>query len=218
MLPNNGMINPTEIKKKSEEIILNAGGQILDGLPIIEITEPRTQFEVANRALVLNAMFQLHLNAPKFYIEKWIDKNGLSNELSPMESSILNSSMNKLTQEEDGYLYWSLEALWALVWAMNLIEDLPFNKPVGNELAHLSPNIQLNETGSKYLDNMRLRHLCSLYDMRDLYYRLHWWVNNASKLGESTGDVNFDIILERRKALEWILNRTYQWDNVNLNC
>lgn len=65
---------------------------------------------------------------------------------------------------------------------------------------------------------MRLRSYRSLYEMRDLYYRLHWWVNNARKTNESTCDVDFNIVLQRRKALEWILNPDYEWDTIDLSC
>lgn len=72
-------------------------------------------------------------------------------------------------------LYFSLEALWAIVCATSLIDSLLFNQHVGSELAGLSPDLRLNEDGSKYKNTMRLRAIGSIYDMLDLYYRLHWW-------------------------------------------
>ncbi len=81
----------------------------------------------------------------------------------------------------------------------------------------LSPNLQLNEDGSKYQNAMHLRSVGSIYAMMDLYYRLHWWVNHAMRANQSTGDVLFDVVKERRKALEWILDRNTVWDQMDLS-
>jgi len=212
----NEIINPQEIKSKSEQIILSAGGEILDWLPTLEISKPRSVQEIINRALVLNAMFQLHLNAPKYYIADWIEQNSLATELTPNEFAIL-CSPNELSHEEHYQLYYSLDSLWAIAWATNLIQELPFNQDVGDELAKLSPNLQINENGDKYQSTMHLRSIKSLYMMLDLYYRVHWWVNNAQKENKAVTNVVMDAVKARRKALEWILDCNSKWDEVDLS-
>ncbi len=212
----NDTIDPQQVKKQSEKIILGVGGEILDWLPTIESPEPRAQHEVVNRALILNAMYQLHMKAPKSYIVNWIEANSLFDELTPKERAIL-SSRRELTEEEHAELYYSLEALWAIAWATNLVAMLPFNQQVGSELAGLSPDLRLDEDGYKYINSMQLRTAGSIYAMLDLYYRLHWWLNNAARENASTGNIHLDIVKERRKALEWILNRNKKWDEMDLS-
>jgi hypothetical protein len=141
----------------------------------------------------------------------------LDNELVESEQAILGKSNADLTEQEKANLFWYLEALWALAWAGSLIDQLPFDKPVGNNLASLLPNLQQNEDGSKFLKRMRLRPHDELFRMLDLYYRLHWWTRNAQLQGQSTGNVSIDIIMERRKALEWLLNAEDDWDNVEMS-
>ncbi len=209
-------LKPEEVKKKSEKIILNAEGEILDWLPTIELPKPRPVNKVINRALILNALFQLSLNAPKNYINRWIENNFLISELTPKELNIL-TYQGDLTDEEQYNLYWSLESLWAIAWATNVVPELSFNKPVGSELAKLSPNLQTNEGGHKYLENMRLRPIDELFEMLDLYYRLHWWTQTAHRVNKSTGDVSLEVIIWRRKALEWMLNRDSSWDEMDLS-
>ena len=211
----NHEIDPFAIKKKSEEIILKAGGKILDWLPTIDLTSPRPLSEIIDRALVLNAMYQLCLKAPKNVIANWLLENDLIDNLSPDEYSILARYDDPITQNEMNFIYWLIEALWALVWVTKLIKNLPFDKAVGNELASLSPNLQLGEDGAKYLNRMQLRSFSELYEMRDLYYRLHWWVHHHQN------DVPNDFfvrILIRRKALEWVLDCETDWDDVDLSC
>ncbi len=160
--------------------------------------------------------FKLHLNAPKYYISDWTDQNYLASALTANEIAILNSP-NELTEKEHYELYWSLESLWAIVWAIHLTQELPFNQPLSNELARLSPNLQLNEGGDKYQRVMHLRPIKSIFEMLDLYYRLHWWLQTVKKENQSTAKLHLEVIIARRKALEWILDSTTQWDNIDLS-
>lgn len=210
-------ISPQEIKKKSEDIILKAGGEILDWLPVIKVTETKSQKEVMDRALVLNAMYQLYLKAPKNHIMNWMIENNLLDKLTPNESRILCSIEQNLAEDEKIELYWSLEALWAIAWATNLTASLSFSEPIGSELAGLSPNLQRNDDGHKYYSKMKLRPVKELHAMLDLYYRLHWWINHAIQEGRSIGNISPAAIIERRRALEWICNSNIEWDEVDLS-
>ncbi|MCE3044186.1 DUF4272 domain-containing protein [Legionella sp. 16cNR16C] len=207
-------INFQEVKKTSEDTILKAGGEILPWLPIIDWTEPRIESEIVDRALVVNAIYQVFLGAPKDYILQWLSQNKLLSSLTSYEHSILDSSKS-LTEEEQTYLYWLLESLWTIAWATQLVQELPFNQSVGDELASLSPNLQVEKDGRKYKASMKLRNAEELYSMRDLYYRLHWWANqNIVKNQPSV--IEYPIIFERRKTLEWIMDRNSDWDSLDL--
>jgi hypothetical protein len=206
------------IKRDNEAIIRKHGGQICDWLPWPDPDTPARDVQaVARRALVLNAMLQIAFKAPIPIIKQWISANGLDDDLVDSERAILAKTNADLTEQEEANLFWYLEALWALAWAGGLIDHLPFDKPVGDNLASLSPNLQQNEDGSKFLKHMRLRPHDALFRMLDLYYRLHWWTRNAQLQGKQTGDVSIDIIMQRRKALEWVLNAKDDWDNVEMS-
>ena len=213
--PSNQDIDSFAIKKRSEEIILKAGGKILDWLPIIDLTTPRPLSQIIDRALVLNAMYQLCIKAPKYVIANWLSENNLMGNLSPDEYSILSRYDDPLTESEFNFIYWLIEGLWALVWVTKLIKSLPFDTAVGEELASLSPNLQLGEDGAKYINCMQLRSYRELYEMCDLYYRLHWWVHHHQN---NIPNEFFARILLRRKALEWVLNCETDWDEVDLSC
>ena len=113
-------------------------------------------------------------------------------------------------------MYWYIEALWAMLWATGLIKEMPFDRGVEDFMAGLCPNLQRNEDGTQLRQQMKLRPYAELYAMRDLSYRFHWWTRDAQLKGEATGDVRIDIVMERRKALEWILDGKVDWDNVPL--
>jgi hypothetical protein len=209
-------IDPEAVKRDSEAIIRRAGGEICDWLPCIERADkPRELEAVVRRALILNAMLQIFFNAPIAVIKDWIIENGLANDLSESEREILDKEDDDLTDQEQINLYWYIEALWALVWAGHLIDDLPFNEGVGSVLASLCPALQQNEDGSKLSKKMRLRSYEELFRMLDLHFRLHWWA--LQRTGNASGVVSLDIIMERRKALEWVMDPTCDWDNVVMN-
>ena len=211
-------IDTEAIKRDNEAIIRRHGGEICDWLPWPDPDAPQRDVQaVARRALVLSAMLQIAFKAPIPIIKRWISANGLEADLVESERAILNKSNADLTEQEQANLFWYLEALWALAWAGSLIDQLPFDKPVGDNLASLSPNLQKNEDGSKFLKRMRMRPHEELFRVLDLYYRLHWWTRNAQLRGQQTGHVSIDIIMERRKALEWVLNAEDDWDNVEMS-
>lgn len=208
-------IDPEAVKRDSEEIIRRAGGDICDWLPFLDAeATPREVDAIVRRALILNAMLQIYFKAPIHVIKEWIRRNGLEGDLSVSERAILDKEDDELTEQKRIELYWCIEGLWALAWVGQLIDDLPFDEPVGDELASLCPALQHNEDGSKFSNKMRLRSREELFRMHDLYYRLHWWTRNSQLTGKETGAVSLDIIMERRKALEWVMDPACDWDNV----
>jgi hypothetical protein len=211
-------IDAYAVKRQSEAIIQRAGGQICDWLGHLdEEAQPRHLDAVIRRALILNAIIQIYFGAPIAFIKDWITRNGLASDLSESERKILAKDNDDLTDQERTNIYWYMEALWALVWSGQLIEELQFEQCVGNNLASLCPNLQRNEDGGKLSQTMRLRSREELFRMLDLYFRLHWWTRSAKLTSQDTGAVRLEIIVERRKALEWIMDSECDWDNVEMS-
>ena len=212
-----GTIDPDAIKRHSESVILRAGGRICEWLPTIECTEARELGEIVDRALVLNALLQLHFEAPSHIIAEWIKSQSLQSALSASERAFLEKPTELLAEQEQIDLFWYIEALWAFLWATHLIEDMSFGRCADPSMASLCPELQNNEDGAKFRLRMKLRSYAELYAMRDLAYRFHWWTFDARLKGQDTGSVSLDSVMERRKALEWILDRQLDWDDVPLD-
>ncbi|HEX7315713.1 MAG TPA: DUF4272 domain-containing protein [Pyrinomonadaceae bacterium] len=198
-------MKPVEVKAESERIILALGGRICDWLPHLDRTEPRASSEVAERALVLHAMLQIYFGAPADVIAAWIRANQLESSLSRHERALLTNE--SLTKQERIDLYWYIEALWAMAWAGQLTEDLAIDQPVGGILASLLPNLQVNEDGSGFRRRFSLRPFEEIYRMLDLHYRAHWYARDGQLNNYSTEPFNLDVIMERRRTLEWISDR-----------
>ena len=161
----------------------------------------------------MNATVQLYFGAPVAVVRSWIERHGLMEHLSRRERSILGKPDAELTEQELVDLFWYIEALWAFAWVGSLIRDIPLDAPVGDELASLLPDLKADETPRRFREAFRLRDPADLYRKLDLYYLAHWYARDGQLRNYKTDPFNIDSIMERRKALEWVLDETIpDWD------
>jgi hypothetical protein len=55
-----------------------------------------------------------------------------------------------------------------------------------------------------------------IYKMLDYYYRLHWYCVDERINGREL-KINEGIVYERRKVLEWLINKDSDWDNEEMS-
>ncbi|MGV3620475.1 MAG: DUF4272 domain-containing protein [Archangium sp.] len=209
-------IDALAVKKESERIVLEAGGQICDWLPVldVDVRKLRSVDEVRDRALVMNALINLAFQAPVHIIAGWIRENGVEHALTEHERVLLTKT--QLGEQDLINFHWYLESLWSLMWAGGLIDRMDFTEGVPDSMASLCPNLQRGEDGSKFA-GFKLRPYEEIFRELDLHYRLHWYARNGLLTKTPTPPVEHSVILERRKALEWVLDPSHAWDDVRLD-
>ena len=79
---------------------------------------------------------------------------------------------------------------------------------MGSQLAGFLPKLQLNEGPEVFSSRFALRPFSQLYRELDFYFRAHWYARDGSLHRYPTGVFNLDLIMERRRALEWAADRT----------
>jgi Domain of unknown function (DUF4272) len=205
-----------EIKEKNDARILKAGCQVCDWLPILETPQLRSLDEIKGRMAVMNALINISFGAPTYIIESWLEKHGLSLHLSTNERRIVTANDHELKEADFNGLRWYLEGLWALMWATNMIENLAAEQHVGDNQASLMPNLEHDEDNAKIDAIAALKPEIDIYTMLDYYYRLHWYCVDA-RLNGRKAKLDEGIVVERRRALEWIYNRSADWDNVEMS-
>ena len=116
---------------------------------------------------------------------------------------------------------WSISAgpsrrVHALLWAGGFVPTLPIDGELAMDGLASLPKIGAGEDGREFARRARLRPYAELYAMRDLYFRAHWYARDGDLKGEATGAFELGTIMERRKALEWLLDETTDWDDVEM--
>ncbi len=211
-------LDTVDVRRESQRIITRLGGPACDWLPWLDRTEPREGNETANRALVMNAMIQIRFGAPIGAVKSWIEENSLSHHLSRRERELLEGSDEDVTDQDAADLFWYIEALWALAWVGGMISELPIEQRVGGNLASLLPDLRVNERCDQFIAKFHRRSAAEIYQMLDLYYLAHWYARDGQLNRRDTTSFSLDIIMERRKALEWVMDRTIQdWDETPEN-
>ncbi len=131
--------------------------------------------------------------------------------------SILATNQNDLTEQEKTDLYWIIEAVWALAWVGRKHNNLTFNTGVEDTLAAMLPSFENNESATEFIENYRTRPAKEIFTKLDMFYRVHWYARNNNLTGNNDSIANLDLIMERRKALEWVCNKNEEWDEISLD-
>ncbi|MCR5887844.1 DUF4272 domain-containing protein [Hymenobacter sp. J193] len=205
-----------QAKAESEGKVLALGGRICDWLPILDTPAVRSIEEVKGRMSVLNALINISFQAPVGIIRDWLAEQDLLIFLSEEEELLLRKSNEELTEQELINLRWSLESLWAMMWATEMTPELVPTNWCGDDMASMLPNLEAGEDNAKMAQVQQLRPTEELYRMLDYYYRLHWYCVDERLHGREAL-VSESLVYERRKALEWIFNRAHDWDDVEMS-
>lgn len=210
-------INPEKIKSKNTKALRRTGIEVIEHLPILENPQFRKDEIIAQRMMILMAIFQLHLGAPNEVINNWIIENQLTDYLTRQEQNYLKSNYDKLPEQDQIDIYWFVEAIWTFAWIGGLHNKLTLNTGVEDSLASMIPNIQKNECAKSFIKTFKSRSEIDVFKTLDKFYRAHWFAKNNNLTGKKSESVDLDIIMERRKALEYACYDEYQWDEISLD-
>lgn len=212
------MLPPLKVKKMSESYLIEKGAKICKWLPCTPHNSPRKVKEIAQRTLIVLAFFNIYLGAPFEVIKRWLEEHQLLPYLSEHEKWILtHTNLDELEEKEKISLSWYVESLWALMWAGSHIENLDPEAPAEDTLVNLVPNLEKNENGNILVKKTKRRSYAEIYKMLDRYYRAHWFSRDGYWSQYDTGQFDLSIIQSRRQALEWIMDKNSDWDNVDLS-
>ena len=210
-------IKPESIKIKNTKELKSNGIEVIDHLPYLEYPNFRDSKDIAERMMILLALFQLHLGAPTEIIKRWIEVNGLQDNLTDEEKQFLNINYKDLPEQDQINIYWYIEAIWAFAWVGGLHNNLSFNSGVEDFLATILPNIKNSDPADPFISDFKIRNELEIFEMLDRFYRAHWFARNNNLTGKESDKVDLDLIMERRKALEYVCYKANEWDEISLD-
>ncbi|MBO5747031.1 MAG: DUF4272 domain-containing protein [Clostridia bacterium] len=111
---------------------------------------------------------------------------------------------------------WYFESAWALCWCLGLVDDIK-NGGVVCEASKVIAMANRCRNLEEFKSECCLRSKEDILNMHDLYYRYYWAVDkNWNDKVFKTGSLNSSIVIERRKALEWVLSDVKFFDELKL--
>lgn len=141
-------------------------------------------------------------------------KFGVEDSLNPKEKRIIDATYS----EQDVYdMDWEYETYWALCWCLGLVDDIKD----GSSLCDCGQAIDFVVKSSSFDDfksKCKIRSIEEILDMYDLYLRYNWAINNKYvDPNTATGNLNASNVIERRRALEWVISDVNDWYDLQLN-
>ncbi len=147
--------------------------------------------------------------------EQAIVEFGLKNYLFPDEKKVLVECDEHVAVN----VSWTVECSYSLAWVLGLITTEEMEAPGEPEGDHgLFQFIQPFHNFEDFKASCNLRQPSEIMDMLDLYYNYHWaCVDNRLTPDTNCGELNEEVVMERRKALEWLICKDKNWDSISLD-
>lgn len=214
-----------ERREKSNKKIKQMGIACLESLPILDEDMDlylKSLDDICKRAIasLLSIQIACDINAGNDYEESNEILSNLLKEykvedcLNPKEKRLFNG---EYTQQDTIDVTWTYESYWSLVWALGLIEDIS----LPNEICDCEKAIKLvSEAKSfdEFKTKCKLRDVEEILDMLDLHYRYHWaCVEKRINPNTPIGELNPEVVTERRRGLEWLFSEEDDWFDISLD-
>jgi hypothetical protein len=198
-----------DIRKRSIARIKRDGLIPNDALPLLDRTNFKSIDSIWRRIVILSC-FKTMVQCPEDRkdIHAWMLRKELVRDLSVRESTTFDRS--SLNPQDEIDFSWYQESLYAMLWAVGIVKVMEYPSKESNVSIYLKfvpPDINIKD----FVENIRLRNELEVFQELDYYYNLHW-------IGKrNVNGLNMSVILERRKALEWIVDENADWDDIDLS-
>jgi hypothetical protein len=204
------MLTPSDVRKQSESLLKARGVKINPHLPFIEPIEslaPPDATIVGARCFVLGYLTGVCYEVPTREIASELHKWKLWDFVSSDENQLLGEEEpSRQTRINCG---WLTECIQVLAWGLGLAE-LDHWRECDDDLADRFP---LYTDPWEVIIHAHLRPFQEVYQQSDLLYRLHWAVKNSKDRGKNAG-LNWEVIQERHKGINWLSGLERDWDEV----
>ncbi len=201
----------------------------MEQLPVIESSDDvkiRTAEEIAKRAIAclisIQAAFELHSDidaeekkSAKNFIEGLLTNFGVENELTPKEKDIIFKE--EVSEQEKIDMAWKYEGYWVLIWALGLVDELSYPEGIC-DCNYATKVVAEHGSFDSFMTTVKLRDIHEILDECDLIYRYDWACVDAHIKGEEApSDLDSGVVLERHRALNWLIDadESDDWDNVS---
>lgn len=180
--------------------------------PLDQVRSPQ---EVARRTLVLFGVWRLAMGSPRDEMLQWLKDNDLLKARSPDEVKFVDSEHPSSQQLID--LSWQSERLAVLLWALNLIKDLPESDTRCDTsiFEHCLPPF-VDQQVEQFISSAALRGEPELWREAERMLDLHWRARDAFlNKRKPKHRIDIEVVQERHHAINWVTGYCgLDWDEV----
>ena len=154
------------------------------------------------------------LNDSFNFFNDLLGKYDVRESLNDFEKAVFNNSLEK---EDLVNLTWQYEAINVLAWVLGLKEDLEFPNDLC-DVEFLMRYIAGCDNYDQFINKCKIIDIEKILDELDLEYRYHW-ATVEKRINESTNtnELDEEVVMERRRALEWLFVEEKDWNNISLD-
>jgi hypothetical protein len=205
-----------DVRKKTLGRLSSIGLDRNPALPLLESHLPlRSKEETAHRANLLHIFYAIYLQGRDSvgHFHELVQREKWEAFLTQRERALL--STGQVTEQDLVDFSWNKEAVKVLLWIGSQIDDDLERDFRECDFSLYYPLLPPQRSFQEYLRSFCLRETSLMAEYLDLYYCLHWYCRNH-KADTSERGVNESVVIERRKAFEWVTHRQ-EWDQVALD-
>lgn len=219
------IITPQERRNKTIETLKKKGIIINENLPLLPSSEEvnfKSDTEIMNRIIAAFTAIQVacsirngedYDSSVKYMIDFMNKCKGDSSYLLDKERRILE---NNYSEQDVIDIIWTYECVFTLMWAIGYKADkyeLDVSKICSGDAVIY--DMKLIADGTNFSPNLKKE---KALNMLDLFYCYHWaCVEKQIHPEAPIGNINYEVVVERRRALEWLINDENDWFNIELN-
>ena len=217
------MISAKERKEKTIAKLKEMGIATIDFLPEVEDSSQvklKNLDEICARAIATLISTQLacdinngNYEESKKYFDVMLDTFNVRDKLNSKEKKLFDGSYS----EQDVIdVVWTYESYWSLCYALGLIDSI---EDAGNicDTDKAINFVSKSKNFDDFKSKCKLRDIEEILDMLDLYYRYHWaTTDNRMNPATPIGNLNDEIVVERRRGLEWLF-LDKDWFDISLD-
>lgn len=182
-------------------------------LPLLDaITEVKSPEQVVLRLLCMHVSAACAFGFDRARAKEWIAKERLDQEITPAERRFVELGVGNAS-----LFQCRVEGMWALAWSLGLVPILDFAETCHDNFVSHLPDLKISQSSEALRSKVVMQPIDARMAACDLSYCLHWSIREAELCNLTVpGTVSSYVIIERRRALEWLIG-SEQWEDVTLD-
>ncbi len=147
---------------------------------------------------------------------KILEDNNLLDYINSKEIRLYDGTYSQMDVDD---ISWTFECLGVLLWSLGLMNDFNINDSSQNvSISNCMKTMLQFSNFEDFKKACKLKSEEEILDKADLYYCYQWAIiENKWHADISAGNLNPEIVLERRRALEWLISPEFDWYDINLD-